>query len=561
MTRDSRHTPPPVTNARVKALALILFGLAFVWKAKPWVERVVLGHDPNEGHAGDAPAAVETGKGLPYIEAEPALPELVPVRLAGLPQKFTYAPVLPPAQRTDPKKRFRVYVYAAGGAGLETEHPATEASRFYPRGPQVGSFDITGVPPQPIVFRAAADGIEVPTHGSFRLPPKVTLMLLPVPGQKVTDAERAYIRRVDIASMPTGSGGAGGFGLRRVITLPLEKYLERVVWSEGGNIDAPVEALKALAVAARSYVGFYLARVSTSGTICDSPQCLAFKRSLGPDAPKNVIEAVRGTQREVLVTMQGEMVPGFFHSTCGGTTVAAKDQWPGADAPPMLAVKDEIEAGGKAACAASPNFTWRFTLPVVAACARLSRAPRAGAGDGATDAMPSDDSEFPPEGEAIDGGPDGGPGALEDDAEAQAAAELVDETPGSATIIATDEAQAPCTIEVARRTNRADGGRVARVKVTEATGLAYELSWWAFQRALGSPNHRVRSNQFDLSVNGTDLVLTGRGFGHGVGLCQYGSVARAKAGAGYREILGAYFPGFALAKGGTPPAIHSAKKP
>ena len=39
------------------------------------------------------------------------------------------------------------------------------------------------------------------------------------------------------------------------------------------------------------------------------------------------------------------------------------------------------------------------------------------------------------------------------------------------------------------------------------------------------------------------LVLQGGGWGHGVGLCQYGAVGQAKAGRSWRDILSHYFPG------------------
>jgi stage II sporulation protein D len=41
-------------------------------------------------------------------------------------------------------------------------------------------------------------------------------------------------------------------------------------------------------------------------------------------------------------------------------------------------------------------------------------------------------------------------------------------------------------------------------------------------------------------------VLTGGGYGHGVGLSQYGALAQAQAGRSYREILGFYYPGTTL---------------
>ena len=49
----------------------------------------------------------------------------------------------------------------------------------------------------------------------------------------------------------------------------------------------------------------------------------------------------------------------------------------------------------------------------------------------------------------------------------------------------------------------------------------------------------------DIRVDKSKKALTvkGRGFGHGVGLCQYGAGGMASQGKSYREILGHYFPG------------------
>ncbi|MBI4881718.1 MAG: SpoIID/LytB domain-containing protein [Planctomycetes bacterium] len=42
---------------------------------------------------------------------------------------------------------------------------------------------------------------------------------------------------------------------------------------------------------------------------------------------------------------------------------------------------------------------------------------------------------------------------------------------------------------------------------------------------------------------GLELRIKGRGFGHGVGLCQYGANGMAHAGGSYQDILGRYYPG------------------
>jgi stage II sporulation protein D len=45
----------------------------------------------------------------------------------------------------------------------------------------------------------------------------------------------------------------------------------------------------------------------------------------------------------------------------------------------------------------------------------------------------------------------------------------------------------------------------------------------------------------------TSLVIRGNGNGHGVGMCQWGAIGRARAGADYRSILRTYYPGTTVA--------------
>ena len=39
------------------------------------------------------------------------------------------------------------------------------------------------------------------------------------------------------------------------------------------------------------------------------------------------------------------------------------------------------------------------------------------------------------------------------------------------------------------------------------------------------------------------VMLRGQGYGHGVGMCQWGAIGRARAGQSFRAILGTYYPG------------------
>ncbi|MEX1003539.1 MAG: SpoIID/LytB domain-containing protein [Crocinitomicaceae bacterium] len=52
---------------------------------------------------------------------------------------------------------------------------------------------------------------------------------------------------------------------------------------------------------------------------------------------------------------------------------------------------------------------------------------------------------------------------------------------------------------------------------------------------------RLKSTWFDVRPEGDDVILEGRGFGHGVGLCQEGAMNMAKSGYTFEQILKFYF--------------------
>ncbi len=54
---------------------------------------------------------------------------------------------------------------------------------------------------------------------------------------------------------------------------------------------------------------------------------------------------------------------------------------------------------------------------------------------------------------------------------------------------------------------------------------------------------KLKSTFFSCYPEGQDVVIKGRGFGHGVGLCQEGAMGMAKHGLNYQQILSFYFEG------------------
>lgn len=62
---------------------------------------------------------------------------------------------------------------------------------------------------------------------------------------------------------------------------------------------------------------------------------------------------------------------------------------------------------------------------------------------------------------------------------------------------------------------------------------------------------KLRSTYFSVHTEGDVVRLRGRGFGHGVGLCQEGSMRMARAGRSYTDILHHYYMGVHLVEIGT----------
>ena len=60
---------------------------------------------------------------------------------------------------------------------------------------------------------------------------------------------------------------------------------------------------------------------------------------------------------------------------------------------------------------------------------------------------------------------------------------------------------------------------------------------------------KLPSTWFDIADHGSNVWFTkGRGFGHGMGMCQFGADGLAKLGYTYDAILSTYFPGSKLVR-------------
>jgi stage II sporulation protein D len=91
----------------------------------------------------------------------------------------------------------------------------------------------------------------------------------------------------------------------------------------------------------------------------------------------------------------------------------------------------------------------------------------------------------------------------------------------------------------------APGGHCAYVRIRHEKG-AFEVDADRFRRACRAEGIELRSTAFIAERQGDEFLFHGRGWGHGVGLCQVGAKGYAEREARYGWILSWYYPGSEL---------------
>jgi stage II sporulation protein D len=288
---------------------------------------------------------------------------------------------------------------------------------------------------------------------------------------------------------------SGPEGITLVNEVGLEDYLRSVLPNEIGTPkDGGYEAVKAQAVAARSYTLGYLGRRADLGfdlwaTVEDQVYA---GTTLENDQSNRALEETRGQ-----VLLCGDVpIRALYSSACGGRTANVEDVWPWAFTPYLRSALDAEAPGETPWCAGSSNFRWREEWPVEGFMAMLRQYAAAGEGDRAT---------------------------------------LAGDLLG---------------VQVRSRSRC---GRVGDLVVSTTKGdfvVHGDRCRWALRRPGGSAI--LRSSLFKIGVardaggSPARVVATGAGNGHGIGLCQWGALGMSRAGKSYREILRHYYKATSL---------------
>jgi stage II sporulation protein D len=283
-------------------------------------------------------------------------------------------------------------------------------------------------------------------------------------------------------------------------TTSFGNYLEGVVPSEIFP-EGPQEALRAQAVVARTYAARYHSFENSTApfSICASTMCQVYRgvtyRQPAPSA------AVQATKNLVVRDADGDLADTFYHAICGGHTEPNQSIFGTRAVSYLAGVSDQIPG--------EPFPTLKSNASV---SAYLEARPTSYCG--VSDMTKQDRWRWKSE---------LGEGAI-------------------AKVLKAQGLRPPLTgIAVERR---GISGRVTHLRLTAGGRQKLVQGELKIRLLFGG----LLSSLFvvePVHSNGriTSVAFSGGGYGHGVGLCQMGSIGRAERGQTFTEILTSYFPG------------------
>ncbi len=289
---------------------------------------------------------------------------------------------------------------------------------------------------------------------------------------------------------------AAGRGLRVIEEVDLETYVAGVVAAELPSYF-PLEAMKAQAIAARTYTLYHLGGHDQVGAdICGDVHCQAYHGK--PSITSRARKAVQETAGEVLL-WNGLLIDAMYHAACGGTGATAWKVRQSKLLPYLQGQSDRPEGErGAPYCSWDHEVSWRKRFSYEEANRLVSKNLGAVAGE-----------------------PGLSPGKLIN------MHLLKDEITGRATWL---------EVQTSKGIYRVRGDAIR----------------WLFGNGRPGPKG-LRSTAFDMIISRAAagrpraFEFVGRGHGHGLGLCQWGARGRAEAWQSAEEILAAYYPGAIVA--------------
>lgn len=291
----------------------------------------------------------------------------------------------------------------------------------------------------------------------------------------------------------------GTFRLLNIV--PLETYLRGVVPNELVNNLSPdeLQACMAQAIAARNFAFYRLTtRDSSQFDVYSDTRDQVYS---GMEKYQPLADSAVALTYGMIVEYDGQPARCFFHSTCGGHTENVQHVWQGQPPLPYLrGVSDTDSATGQPFCIDSPQFSWTSTYTG----RELDRFVKA-------------NLAF---------------------ANPTYAGKSITGEVASLKVLDRFRSDRVDTLEIAMDNGdvyfvRADRTRYL-FRGKDGTILRSSMFWIKTLRNFGG------------SIK--EVIIKGRGNGHGVGMCQWGALGMSKLGYSYLQILSHYYPGTVVKK-------------
>jgi len=106
--------------------------------------------------------------------------------------------------------------------------------------------------------------------------------------------------------------------------------------------------------------------------------------------------------------------------------------------------------------------------------------------------------------------------------------------------------------------DRGVSGRVGRIRIQGDGGKMVEVEGLAVRWTLDVPDTLFTAKRLTPLDRAPGWLFTGRGWGHGVGMCQVGAFGMAQRGHSYRDILQHYYNGVEIV---LTPVLEGAARP
>lgn len=315
----------------------------------------------------------------------------------------------------------------------------------------------------------------------------------------------------------------GGY-LNVINVVELEDYVKGVIPYEMSG-DWPKEALKAQAVAARTYVCKTARHLATYGfDVCNTTDCQMY---CGVNSATAVSDgAVDDTAGECLY-YDGELAEAVYSSSDGGATEDAENVW-GNTAGYLIGKKDPYEAD-----LSIPNYTYTVTYTTAQLTWVLQNS-----GYSIGTIRSASVSEFTPMGNVYK--------------------VTFTDTAGKTLTLKGEKCRTAFYSATYGKSVRSmrftiSGGSSAAHYVNSASNPLSDLSGAYVISGSGTVGNCSPEDPWVITASGTaaltsgsssgtgDIVITGTGNGHNVGMSQYGANAMARRGCSYLDILNFYY--------------------